>query len=256
MVSLIGDQGFDMFLAPLSPAPARVEVKIPKAACCGDHHFTAVGMRPGDPTSSLPLSIDVEPVDLPTKLKPLIDAGFFRSPSGSLPLRPQAVFPDGTESDVVYSSRVTYTALDPQIASVDWQGVVTAKSPGKTSILITYTENSRKVHVAVPIVVNAGPIASSAYTLKFPEQPVGTRSAEETITLKARTLGPVKILTLKANGDYAETDNCTPSAIPHGGTCTLWVTFTPRAPGERSGTIEISNDFSDGLTITLEGIGR
>lgn len=256
-VTLIGDQGFEMFLAPLSPTPAHVEVKIPKAACCGDRHLTAVRTPMKEPAEdSIPIILDVEPTEMPIRLKPLLGALIFRHPAGSFTLVPQAVFPDGTELDVTYSSRITYASLRPEIATVDWQGEVTAKAPGKTSIVLTYAHDARKVQAIVPVDVHVGPVSASRYAVHFPEQPMGTSSTQETIRLTVETWGPVTILSLKAKGDFAETDNCTGAALPHAATCSMQISFTPRGQGKRSGEIDLESDYGETLTVSLEGTGR
>lgn len=257
MVSLIGESPFDFFTPP-SETPTRVEVKVPRDACCRKFQFTAVGvLQPGKPIDSEPITIDVEPSNPPTKLLLLNAPPIFRSPDGPVPIVSEAVFSDGTRGDMTYSSRITYSSVQPDIASVDRQGEVTPRMPGKTSVLITYAQDSHRVQLTVPVTVNVGPLAASAYSVKFSELPVGMQSIEETITLTARTLGPIRIVELKVKGDYSETDNCTSSPIPHGDTCDIRVKFAPRAKGERNGEIDLLNDFSgSGLVISLEGIGR
>jgi hypothetical protein len=257
MVVLVSGSPFG-FLGPQSALPARIDVKIPENACCRKYEFTAMGAgESADGIYSKPITVDVEPANPPTKLRSLSPGFNFRSPGGSLPVLLMADFANGEACDVTYSSRITYLSTQPEIVQVDEQGAVKAKSPGKASILVTYTQDSRKVRLTLPVLVEVGALASTAYSIAFPDEPVGATAIERTVRLASKTLGPIKIVKIATTGDYSETDDCAPAPLPRGGSCSIRVKFTPRDKGDRKGELTIYNDFSgDGLVISLDGTGQ
>lgn len=257
MVVLISQDPFG-FLPSQSALPASVAVKIPESACCHKYQFTAVGALPGrDGVDSQPITIDVEPLHPPMKLRSQWTEMSFRSPGGSMPIDPIAEFATGPAVDVTYSSRITYLSTRPEVAQVDEQGTITAKSPGKASILVVYAQDASKVQLTLPVTVNVGPIAASAYSIAFPDQAVGAPGVEKTVQLTAKTLGPLKILKIATTGDYSESDDCSSAPLPHEGSCFVWLKFTPHAKGVRTGELTIVNNFSgEGLVISLSGIAE
>jgi trimeric autotransporter adhesin len=95
---------------------------------------------------------------------------------------------------------------------------------------------------------------SSASNLDFGLVNVGSTSNPQTVTLGG--VGPLTIYNILTTGDFSESDDCG-SGIPNGGTCTVYVYFTPTTSGTRQGTITINdNGFFNGVTIiSLEGTG-
>jgi len=66
---------------------------------------------------------------------------------------------------------------------------------------------------------------------------------------------PLTITQITKNGDFSETDTCG-VPISAGGTCTITVTFTPTALGERTGTIAVSGSAGNNPQIlNLAGDG-
>jgi hypothetical protein len=65
-------------------------------------------------------------------------------------------------------------------------------------------------------------------------------------------LGIVRIV---ASGDFAQTNNCGTS-LAGGASCTISITFTPTATGDRSGSVTITNDTPGSQhTVSLGGTG-
>ncbi len=65
---------------------------------------------------------------------------------------------------------------------------------------------------------------------------------------------PVTINSITITGDYAQDNNC--RTLDPGESCTIDVTFTPTAMGERPGVVTVESDASNStLTVSLTGIG-
>src|SRR5438046_2862518 len=63
------------------------------------------------------------------------------------------------------------------------------------------------------------------------------------------------ISSIGASGDFAQTNTCG-GALAAGGTCSLAVTFTPTAAGERTGAVTIADNASNSpQTVGLTGSG-
>lgn len=97
--------------------------------------------------------------------------------------------------------------------------------------------------------------------LTFGSQAVGTTSPSRTLAL--RNLGPAP-LTLRAlviNGatpyDFSAPGNCMLGmAIPAGGSCELYVSFTPAAPGARSARLNVdAPELANIVVMTIGGVG-
>lgn len=81
--------------------------------------------------------------------------------------------------------------------------------------------------------------------LSFGSVPLGQTSSPMTITLTDVNDESLAITSIKIagadTGDFAQTNNCG-SGIAAGGSCTITVTFTPKAKGTRSAAISISDN--------------
>ena len=78
-------------------------------------------------------------------------------------------------------------------------------------------------------------------SLTFPSQSTGSTSASQAITLTNKATTALKITTVAASGDYAETDTCAGKSIVAGKTCTITVTFKPTAVGTIKGAISVAD---------------
>lgn len=71
-------------------------------------------------------------------------------------------------------------------------------------------------------------------------------------TVELRNMGSAAITLTRpfaiSSTEFAETDNC-PVSFPGGGICTLSVSFTPAASGQRSGTLSISSSGRNSPTV-------
>ncbi len=98
-------------------------------------------------------------------------------------------------------------------------------------------------------------VSLSATSLTFVGQGVSTTSASQPITLTNTGTGSLTSLTIMASGDFAQTNNCTAPVAPTAG-CTINVTFTPTAPGNRAGAVTLTDSAANSpQTVSLSGTG-
>jgi len=83
-------------------------------------------------------------------------------------------------------------------------------------------------------------VSLSPTTLEYPPQPFGSTSQAQQVQLRNMSDLPLSIASVSVTGDFAETNNCGTS-LPPAGNCTVSVTFTPTALGNRTGSIQISD---------------
>jgi hypothetical protein len=104
---------------------------------------------------------------------------------------------------------------------------------------------------------NSAPSVSlSPSSLQYSAQAVSSTSQPQTALLRNMGSSPLAISSITASGDFAESDNCG-SSVPAAGSCTFSVTFTPTAPGSRSGSILIQDNAAGSPhVINLSGIGN
>jgi hypothetical protein len=103
-------------------------------------------------------------------------------------------------------------------------------------------------------------VAVNPVKLTFPATTVGTSSSPKIITFKnAGTVAmPISSRSFQGAdaGDFSETDNCG-SSVAGGSSCTFKVTFTPKATGTRTATLQIGDPDPTGpQAVSLTGTGQ
>jgi len=104
-------------------------------------------------------------------------------------------------------------------------------------------------------------ISLSATALPFGNQFVGSTSSKQSVTVTNTGSAMVTLTSIKASGDFAETDTCA-NGIPAktvdtpNNFCTISVTFSPTATGARAGAITISDNApASPQAVTMSGEG-
>jgi hypothetical protein len=99
-------------------------------------------------------------------------------------------------------------------------------------------------------------------SLAFGNQPKGTASASQTVTLTNNTQTALASIVISFTGtnplDFSQTNNCpsTPLTLAPATSCTITVTFTPSTTSAESATLNIADsDASSPQTVTLTGTG-
>jgi hypothetical protein len=137
---------------------------------------------------------------------------------------------------------------------------------GARTASITITDNANNVSGSTQTVSLTGTgagVAAAALaptTVVFPDQNVATTSGAQTVTLSnsgtaALTIAGVAISGTNAT-DFATSNNCAGS-VAAGSSCLVSVTFTPGAPGSRSGVLTVTDNVGNitGSTQTAALIG-
>jgi hypothetical protein len=92
-------------------------------------------------------------------------------------------------------------------------------------------------------------------SLTFSNQVVGTVSTAQNATLSNIGFASLKISSIVASGDFAQTNDCGTTLVP-GASCTLTITFNPSAAGTRTGGVTIvSNAVASPHSVSLSGVG-
>jgi hypothetical protein len=117
------------------------------------------------------------------------------------------------------------------------------------------TANYGNGTVSVFLQLSTSGVGLSPSSLSFAAQLVSTSSAPQGVTLTNTGSSSLSISSIAASGDFAQTNSCG-SSVAAGASCTINVTFTPTAPGTRSGTITITDDAPGSPhVISLSGTG-
>jgi hypothetical protein len=102
---------------------------------------------------------------------------------------------------------------------------------------------------------NAPAVALSPSSLQFSGQMLGSTTQAQQVLLRNMGSSPLAVASISMTGDFAETDNCTPS-VPAAGSCTLNITFTPTSVGARTGSASIQdNAAASPQLVSLSGTG-
>ena len=108
------------------------------------------------------------------------------------------------------------------------------------------------------VVAGTCTLGVSPASLDFGDQPVGTTSAPKRVTLTNTGNLDVTISNITASGDFARSNSCpiSPSTLAKGASCTIDVTFTPTATGNRTGALTITSNASGSPHVaSLSGNG-
>jgi hypothetical protein len=99
------------------------------------------------------------------------------------------------------------------------------------------------------------PVTFSPNSLSFNNQPAGTTSTAQVVTLTNGLRTTLAITSIAAAGDFAETNTCGIS-VPAGSTCNISVAFKPSATGSRMGTLTVTDSAGNSPQVaSLSGTG-
>ncbi len=118
----------------------------------------------------------------------------------------------------------------------------------------------RVVVLAIALLACTLPLAAqtvslSPASLTFGTTLVGTASAAQNVILKNTGSAALRITSIAATGDFAQTNNCRNRVKP-GNRCTISVTFRPNAGGTRQGSLTISDNAPGSpQQVSLAGTG-
>ncbi len=127
----------------------------------------------------------------------------------------------------------------------------------------TATSAPSATSVPQPTTVAVASAMVEPATIAFGSIKKGTASAPRTLLLKNTGNAPLTISEIVIGGAHASefarvtggADNCGTSLAP-GASCTITLTFTPSAAGQRTGQLRIENSSADGVVlVSLSGSG-
>jgi probable HAF family extracellular repeat protein len=90
-------------------------------------------------------------------------------------------------------------------------------------------------------------------TLAFASETVGKQSLAQTVTVDNNGPTPFGFNPMLLTGDFSQTNNCGAS-LAVGSSCSIQVTFTPTAPGTRTGMLTVASGGTS-YTVNLTGTG-
>lgn len=104
------------------------------------------------------------------------------------------------------------------------------------------------------------PVTFNPTSLTFGTFTVGTSSSPLTTTLTNHLKTTLNVSAVNITGtniaDFAQTNTCIPS-VPAGGTCTISVTFTPKAVGTRTASLTVTDNASTSpQSVKMMGKGQ
>jgi hypothetical protein len=153
--------------------------------------------------------------------------------------------PDGGDfgafNDCPATVAVGASCLIPVIFTPTAQGVRTAS--------LSIRDNAPGSPQSVPLTGRGTFFEWSPRSMNMGDQPVGTSSAARTVTLTNAGSAPIAIFSIGIAGvnpeDFSQTNDCGTS-LKAGASCTIEVTFTPMAVGDRLGRVAISDSAFGG----------
>jgi len=244
--------------AVATSVPAQLTVAIPSTIACGLYMLTAEGTTvSGQNVESDSIVIDVERPDFPIFLSTTLSALLLESQGQTTTLQLRATYLGGAVLDVTQSSYLTYSSSNIAVITVDTSGNVTAVAAGNASVTGTYTLGSQAYPVSIPVTVQPPMLTTSPTSLTFSNQSIGTSSSPQQVTVTNVTANAISVLSMTANGDFSETDNCIASSpLAPNGACTVNVTFSPTGTGSRTGNLSIANSANlIPIVVALNGTG-
>ena len=125
--------------------------------------------------------------------------------------------------------------------------------------MVTITDNAGDSPQTVALTGTGTVVQLSPSALNFGDQIVGTTSDPQTATITNTGSEDLHIFGIGLSGanfgDFAETTTCR-SRLAAGGSCTIDVTFTPGARGDRHASLKIVDDGgASPQAVPLAGTG-
>ena len=230
----------------------------------GTHPLTAFGDL-GGKYDLASIDVDVEEREMPTKLSVRGNmvrqyepsrVSFYRAGEQDH-IGIYAKFPNGDEFDVINSTYLKLVSGNANVVNVGEAGWLTAIGPGDTTVTATYTFGGRTLQLSFPVSVSVPQfgLIPNPLALDFGDQPVGQWSNPLEVVLTNRSDSTIKIYPPEIRAGARESDDCTASPLPPGGSCSISVTFLAIQPGRTQGIIYIPNSQSGQISLPVSGKG-
>ncbi len=145
----------------------------------------------------------------------------------------------------------------PAAADCTISVVFTPSTTGLRQGQLTIQDNAPDSPQAIPLAGNgvAPSVSVVPASLTFVSQYIFTSSAAQTVTLTNTGTGSLTLSSIVASGDYQQSNNCGANLAP-GGSCSVYVTFTPTVLGPDNGSLTFNdNAQSSPQSVPLSGSG-
>lgn len=160
----------------------------------------------------------------------LVFSGISLTPGDFTQTNTCPVGPPGLPPGANCAFAVNFTPTATGTRSAD---ITIATNAATSPNILPLTGNGVAVPVAIPSLLPSA--------LTFPTQTVGTTSASQAVTLSNAGTAPLAISSIITEGDFAQSNAC-PSSLAPSASCGISVTFSPVAPGTRSGFLKVFDD--------------
>ncbi len=200
-----------------------------------------------------------------------ITANLPNSPVNAVAVDPQSAGTVyvATDSGVYYTTEVAscatqlsdcWSSLGTGLPEAPVVSVSAAPAGGSAQVLVAGTYGRGIWQTALwSAGINLSAASANPAALVFQSQIVDTLSPAQTVTLRntgSAAVVPTSIAFSGDSSDFAATGNCVSQSIPAGGSCTLQVTFTPQATGQRTAQMMVyGNVYGGQLSVDLNGVG-
>jgi hypothetical protein len=153
-----------------------------------------------------------------------------------------------TSDLVAAGAHLAYAHVNADFPATSYNDATTAARSSDHDIAVGY--------FTIPAPVLSGSLSPSTLTT-FASTVVGATSTGQNYTFTNTGEGLVTISSVTTTGDYRASTTCNGATVAIGQTCTVNVTFTPKAGGTRAGTVTFATNVS-GQTFTgsLTGTGQ
>ncbi len=129
--------------------PLQFQLTIPSNTTIGPYDVSAVGIAAGGSlVASAPISLQVDTPNTGFTIQTEPSVLRFSAPGETIPLHVIGTLPDGSQLDITHSVQMIYWTNNPQVVTVDGQGIVTAVGPGNTYLTVS-SGNTVFVHTRV-----------------------------------------------------------------------------------------------------------
>lgn len=147
---------------------------------------------------------------------------------------------------------VTYLILTGEVSPA--RGIAASPNAAAQSATAALSSDAA-LFFAVTEAAAAPAVTLSATSLQFNTQPLGTTSAQQTITVTNSGGADLNVSTLTVPSGFVASNGCTAAVAP-GRTCAIQVTFQPVVTGDATNNLLITDNAADSpQAVQLAGMG-
>jgi len=139
--------------------------------------------------------------------------------------------------------------------SVTFSPTTTGTLMGTVTVVDSALNSPQTVNLTGTGVADVVTVTATPASETFAAQTVNTTSAGKVVTVKNTGNISTPVTISNPTGDFAQTNNC-PTTLSAGASCSVTVTFTPKATGTLTGSFTVTDDATNSpQTVKLTGTG-